>query len=61
VGGGNPQLGTLMGQGNRAAVLAALAQYQEELETLTRAVREEDWPALRTRLEQCQAIRPEFL
>ena len=61
VGGGNPQLGTLMGQGNRAAVLAALAQYQEELEALTRAVREEDWPALRARLEQCQAIRPEFL
>lgn len=61
VGGGNPQLGTLMCQGNREAVLAALAHYERELGELTRVVRDEDWPALRTRLSHGQEIRPEFL
>ena len=61
VGGGNPQLGTLMCQGNRTAVLSALTQYQRELADLTRAIEAADWPALRERLQRCQAIRPDFL
>lgn len=61
VGGGNPELGTLMCQGNREAVLAALHRYQRELATLTAAITAGDWPDLRRRLERCQAVRPEFL
>jgi arogenate dehydrogenase (NADP+) len=61
VGGGNPQLGTLMCQGNRDAVLAALSHYQRELEELTGTIREGDWRALEERLRGCQALRPEFL
>jgi arogenate dehydrogenase (NADP+) len=61
VGGGNPELGTLMCQGNREAVLTALHRYQQELATLTETIRASDWPDLRARLERCQAIRPEFL
>jgi arogenate dehydrogenase (NADP+) len=61
VGGGNPELGTLMCQGNREAVLAALERYQRELATLTAAITTGDWPDLRQRLERCQAVRPEFL
>ncbi|MFN9658810.1 MAG: prephenate/arogenate dehydrogenase [Cyanobacteriota bacterium] len=61
VGGGNPQLGTLMCQGNREAVLSALTHYQRELGELTRAIGDADWPALRERLQRCQAIRPDFL
>lgn len=61
VGGGNPQLGTLMCRWNRQAVLAALDQYQRGLADLTQAIREEDWSALEGRLEHGQAIRPEFL
>ena len=61
VGGGNPQLGALMCQGNRQAVLAALTHYQRELEELTRLIHAEDWPALQERLQQGQALRPEFL
>jgi arogenate dehydrogenase (NADP+) len=61
VGGGNPELGTLMCQGNREAVLAALHRYQRELATLTAAITAGDWPDLRRRLERCQSVRPEFL
>lgn len=61
VGGGNPQLGTLMCQGNREAVLAALTRYERELGALTRTIRDADWPALEERLRQGQALRPEFL
>ncbi len=61
VGGGNPELGALMCQGNREAVLAALHRYQRELDTLTAAITAGDWPDLRQRLERCQAVRPEFL
>ncbi|MFN9645530.1 MAG: prephenate/arogenate dehydrogenase [Cyanobacteriota bacterium] len=61
VGGGNPELGTLMCQGNREAVLAALDHYERELGTLKRAITAGDWPALRERLERCQAMRPDFL
>jgi arogenate dehydrogenase (NADP+) len=61
VGGGNPDLGTLLCQGNRQAVLTALDRYQRELATLTETIRASDWPGLRERLVRCQAIRPEFL
>jgi arogenate dehydrogenase (NADP+) len=61
VGGGNPELGTLMCRWNREAVLSALIHYQAGLDALIEAVRQEDWPALQERLQQGQAIRPEFL
>jgi arogenate dehydrogenase (NADP+) len=61
VGGGNPELGTLMARGNRPALLAALARYRRELEALEAMVTGEDWPALRDALETCRRLRPEFL
>ncbi|MFI0404050.1 MAG: prephenate dehydrogenase dimerization domain-containing protein, partial [Cyanobium sp.] len=61
VGGGNPELGTLMCRWNREAVLSALRHYQAGLDTLMEAVQQEDWPALQARLQQGQAIRPDFL
>ncbi|MEB3243864.1 MAG: prephenate/arogenate dehydrogenase [Cyanobacteriota bacterium] len=61
VGGGNPELGTLMCRHNRQAVLTALSLYETELAELARAIRREDWAALRGRLEHSKAIRPEFL
>jgi arogenate dehydrogenase (NADP+) len=61
VGGGNPELGTLMCRWNREAVLSALMHYQAGLDTLINAVREEDWPALEAQLQHGQAIRPNFL
>ncbi|MEY4354069.1 MAG: hypothetical protein RLZZ609_2310 [Cyanobacteriota bacterium] len=61
VGGGNPQLGTLMCRWNRQAVLNALRHYQRQLDTLMEAVAAEDWPALAAKLEHAQQIRPPFL
>ena len=61
IGGGNPELGTLMARCNRAAVLEALALYRRQLESLERLVREEQWPVLQHELSECQTLRPQFL
>ena len=61
VGGGNPELGSLMARYNREALLAALARYRTSLEDLEQRVRGGDWPGLAQRLSQAQAQRPEFL
>ncbi len=61
VGGGNPELGTLMARYNREALLAALARYRTRLDGLEQLVRGSDWPALAEQLAQAQALRPEFL
>ena len=61
IGGGNPELGTLMARSNRAAVLQGLAQYRHQLEALESLVEGEHWPALQAELSRCQALRPEFL
>ncbi|MCS5707095.1 prephenate/arogenate dehydrogenase [Synechococcus sp. FGCU-3] len=61
VGGGNPELGTLMARHNQAAVLAALAHYRQALEALEQQVRSNAWPELQAELERCQQLRPEFL
>ena len=61
IGGGNPELGTLMARTNRSAVLSALEQYQRQLGALQGMVEGEQWEALQQQLSQCQALRPEFL
>ena len=61
IGGGNPELGTLMARCNRAAVLQGLAQYRQQLEALEALVQGEHWPALQAELSHCQTLRPEFL
>lgn len=61
IGGGNPELGTLMAHCNRTAVLEALAQYRQQLESLERLVRNEEWPQLQAQLGHCQDLRAEFL
>lgn len=61
VGGGNPELGTLMAQGNREALLAALAQYRQVLTDLEQLVVSESWPELHASLAEAQRLRPQFL
>jgi arogenate dehydrogenase (NADP+) len=61
VGGGNPELGTLMARCNQDALLAALARYRQQLEGLEQQVRQGDWQGLRQQLEACARLRPEFL
>jgi len=61
IGGGNPELGTLMARCNRSAVLEALNHYRQQLGSLEALVQSEEWDALQGALSHCQALRPEFL
>ena len=61
IGGGNPELGTLMARSNRAAVLAALGRYRQQLEGLEQLVQQERWEELEGRLSRCQERRPDCL
>ncbi|WOD41638.1 prephenate/arogenate dehydrogenase [Nodosilinea sp. E11] len=61
VGGGVPELGTLMARHNRAALLEALTQYQQQLEQMKMLISAEDWDAVHNTLTQAQAARPAYL
>ena len=61
VGGGNPELGTLMARGNRQPLLAALAQYRQALAELEGLVAAESWAELQASLTEAQRLRPPFL
>ena len=61
IGGGNPELGTLMARSNREAVLAALGSYRQQLQELEQLVEQQHWGELQERLSRCQQLRPEFL
>lgn len=61
VGGGNPELGLMMAQYNRPALLDSLGQYQESLQHIITLIETENWPELQKMLEITQATRPNFL
>ncbi|MFM8525004.1 MAG: prephenate/arogenate dehydrogenase [Cyanobacteriota bacterium] len=61
VGGGNPELGTLMARCNREAVRQALADYRHALDHLQTCVEGGDWRQLQEALGRTQALRPAFL
>ena len=61
VGGGNPELGMLMAQGNREPLLAALGQYRQALADLEQLVASESWPELLASLAEAQRLRLQFL
>ncbi|MEO0947931.1 MAG: prephenate dehydrogenase dimerization domain-containing protein [Cyanobacteria bacterium J06641_5] len=59
--GGNPELGLMMAQYNREALIPALQGYRASLERLTRAVEREDWVMLEQTLLVTQAARPQYV
>jgi arogenate dehydrogenase (NADP+) len=61
VGGGNPELGQMMAEYNRTALLAALRAYQQDLAETIGSIETNNWPELLAKLEHTQAARPEFL
>ncbi|MCU0528622.1 MAG: prephenate/arogenate dehydrogenase [Cyanobium sp. Prado107] len=61
VGGGNPELGTLMARCNRQAVAKALSGYRACLEDLEQLLLAADWDGLEAELGRCHRLRPEFL
>lgn len=61
VGGGNPELGTLMARDNRDALLEALAAQSQAIAALETLVQQRDWDGLTVALQQAQQLRPAFL
>lgn len=61
VGGGDPELGCMMAQYNRAELLRSLHQYRQSLDQLTDIIEHSDWSTLEGLLNQTQAERPKFL
>ncbi|MGL5081341.1 MAG: prephenate/arogenate dehydrogenase [Microcoleaceae cyanobacterium] len=60
VGGGNPELGMMMAQYNRQAVLRSLSAYRQALDQITEQIEQENWPALAEKLTQTQSDRGKF-
>ncbi|MEA5462140.1 prephenate/arogenate dehydrogenase [Leptothoe sp. PORK10 BA2] len=61
VGGGNPELGTMMAQYNRPALLQVLHQYRHQLDTLIQMIDAQQWDVLEQTLSIAQAERPKYL
>lgn len=61
VGGGNPELGVMMAQYNRQALLASLQQYRHNLDELIHLISQENWAVLEKKLQLNQQARPKFV
>ena len=61
VGGGNPELGVMMAQHNRQALLVSLQNYRQQLDETIDAIEQEDWQALEAKLTDTQKWRPLFV
>jgi arogenate dehydrogenase (NADP+) len=61
VGGGNPELGVMMAEYNREALLPSLYQYRQQLDQMIATIEQQDWPSLSATLQQTQAERSAFL
>lgn len=61
VGGGNPELGVMMAQYNRQALLGSLQQYQQNLTQLIQLIEQENWTDLEAKLKLTQQARPDFV
>jgi arogenate dehydrogenase (NADP+) len=61
VGGGNPELGVMMAQFNRQALLTSLYQYRHNLDEFIQIIEAEKWPLLEEKLKLNQQARPNFV
>jgi arogenate dehydrogenase (NADP+) len=61
VGGGNPEMGMMMAEYNREAILRSLYQYRDQLDRVIGLIESKEWIEVKDLLATNQAIRPEFL
>jgi arogenate dehydrogenase (NADP+) len=61
VGGGNPELGCMMAEYNRRALLDVLRAYQQDLNETIESIESNNWPELLRKIERTQMARPDFL
>lgn len=61
VGGGNPELGMMMAQYNKTAVLRSLMQYRQSLDQFINYIEQDNWETLEQLLKSTQQVRNQFL
>jgi arogenate dehydrogenase (NADP+) len=61
VGGGNPELGVMMAQYNRQALLHSLHQYRENLDEFIQIIEQQKWELLEEKFKFNQQARPHFV
>ena len=61
VGGGNPELGVMMAQYNKSALLHALEGYRQQLDEITDYINSEQWDSLQKLLMMTQQERSPFI
>jgi arogenate dehydrogenase (NADP+) len=61
VGGGNPEMGMMMAEYNRDAILRSLYGYRDRLDSVIGSIESKEWVDVKDLLAMNQAIRPEFL
>lgn len=61
VGGGNPELGVMMAQYNRQALLISLQQYRQNLDEIINIIEQENWAVLEANLKLTQQARTHFI
>ena len=61
VGGGNPELGLMMAQYNRAELLRSMKRYRQNLDRSIDLIESENWQTLEEILQSTRAKRPDFL
>lgn len=61
VGGGNPELGTMMAKYNKQALVRSLYAYREHLDQIIQDIESDNWTNLENQLIQNNKARPQFL
>ena len=61
VGGGNPEMGMMMAEYNREAILRSLYGYRDRLDAVIDSIESKQWTEIKDSLASNQAARPEFL
>ncbi len=61
VGAGNPEMGMMMAQYNREAVLRSLHGYRDRLDRIIDSITSQQWSEIEDLLAKNQSVRPEFL
>jgi arogenate dehydrogenase (NADP+) len=61
VGGGNPEMGMMMAEYNRDAILRSLYQYRDRLDSVIGSIESAQWLKIKDLLATNQSIRPDFL
>ncbi|MBE9176238.1 prephenate/arogenate dehydrogenase [Synechocystis salina LEGE 06155] len=61
VGGGNPELGTMMATYNQQALLKSLQDYRQQLDKLITLISDQQWPELHRLLQQTNGDRESYI